>query len=204
MLRSMFRLFLVVLGMGSSSCYGEKIDEYLYKTNLDSSKFPWNHVANGKLKKWYGLIPVKSNGVKRAEEAMDRIEKKLGRKLFDRESIRDKPNNKISRGIIVSVGTAVGEGGTVDEDTCGHVGMKPGVTDYPKEFLKDSGEIDTVLYVNLGSARCDDSKRGRKPSDTAVHEFGHALGLGEHFPGFGDGEIISDTFWSVLSKIYKE
>ncbi len=44
MLRNPFRLFLVFLGIGLSSCSRENIDEYLYKTNLDIrglSPFPF-------------------------------------------------------------------------------------------------------------------------------------------------------------------
>ncbi|MGY2209804.1 hypothetical protein [Pseudomonas pergaminensis] len=172
----------------------------LDKTNLTSENWPWNGVAPQKPKKWKGLIPVKINGIARAEDAINRIEEKLGRQLFDRETISDLSDEKIVRGIIVSHGTAVAP--KMDKHTCGNVGDAPNSYAYPRNFLKSTGEIDTVLYVNLGSPFCDDSQCGDSPSDIAVHEFGHALGLGPHFQGFGEGPIISDDFWDVLTALY--
>lgn len=184
-----------------TGCSDMNIDEHIDTSNLDSSKWPWNGVAQGKIKRWHGLIPVKTNGISRAEDALDRIEAELGKTLFDRDSIREKPDSEIVRGIIVSVGTAVDR--NMDENTCGNVGAKPRNYSYPQRFLKSTGEIDTTLYVNLGSQYCDDTKKGNQQSDIAVHEFGHALGLGEHFQGFGIGPIISPKFWAVLKEIYK-
>jgi hypothetical protein len=174
----------------------------LEKTNLNSENWPWSGVAHKKLKKWKGLIPVKTNGIARAEDAINRIEEKLGRKIFDRESISTLPEEKITRGIIVSHGTAAAP--VMDKNTCGNVGNAPHSYNYPRNFLKSTGEIDTVFYVNLGSSLCDDSKCGSLPSDIAVHEFGHALGLGPHFRGFGEGPIISNDFWDVLITLYSE
>lgn len=179
-----------------------KTFENLEKTNLNSQNFPWNGIADKKPKKWIGLIPVKTNGIKRAEDAINIIEEKLKKKIFDRESISEIPEEKITRGIIVREGTAASP--TMDENNCGNVGDAPNSYHYPENFLKNSGEIDTVLYVNLGSKLCDDKKCGTSPSDIAVHEFGHALGLGPHFHGFGDGPIISSDFWAVLIKLYNE
>lgn len=54
----------------------------------------------------------------------------------------------------------------------------------------------TVAWVNLGNGRCDVSQ------DIVTHEFGHALGLGTHFEGFGNGPAISRAFWDVLATLY--
>jgi hypothetical protein len=35
-----------------------------------------------------------------------------------------------------------------------------------------------------------------------VHEFGHALGLANHFNGFGIGDSTSTAFWDVLATLY--
>lgn len=179
------------------------VDQLLFQTNLDSKPWPWDGVANGVRKKWNTPIPVKTNGISRAETALDRIEAKIGRKIFDRDLIANLPDSDIKRGIVVTEGTAAEP--KMSKDTCGNVGRAPGKYDYPKNFLNNNtGVIDSVLFVNLGSNLCDDKKRGKTESDIAVHEFGHALGLGPHFEGFGIGPIISDDFWSVLVKLYND
>ncbi|SDB27728.1 hypothetical protein SAMN03159382_02333 [Pseudomonas sp. NFACC23-1] len=190
-----------IIGCASMDREFRKLNN-LNKTNLNSENWPWNGIAHQKPKKWEGLIPVKTNGIARAEDAINRIEEKLGRPIFDRESISKLPDEQIARGIIVSHGTAVAP--KMDKHTCGNVGDAPSSYSYPKSFLKNTGEIDTVLYVNLGSQFCDDSKCGNSPSDIAVHEFGHALGLGPHFQGFGEGPIISNDFWDVLVALYSK
>jgi len=35
-----------------------------------------------------------------------------------------------------------------------------------------------------------------------VHEIGHALGLANHFNGFGIGDSTSNAFWDVLATLY--
>lgn len=171
-------------------------------TNFVSTTFPWNAIntANGKLKRWDfendGPIPVKTGNNALAIEAMDEIEAELGMIIFDRTSIANTPNEEITRGMIVSVGTAIGPGGIVDSNTCGMVSGGIGTTSYPNGFYNEMGKINTVLYVHLSSAQCDSDL------DVAIHEFGHALGLGAHFKGFGDGPAINNNFWNVLFNIY--
>lgn len=62
----------------------------------------------------------------------------------------------------------------------------------------DNGVATIRVYINLGNGRCDVT------DDIVTHEFGHALGLGEHFDGFGaNGSApISSTFWDVLATLY--
>jgi hypothetical protein len=39
--------------------------------------------------------------------------------------------------------------------------------------------------------------------DIIAHAFGHALGLANHFIGFGgSGPVISTAFWGVLATLY--
>lgn len=171
----------------------------LIATNLDSSSFPWNNVADGKLKRWSyetGLIPVKINGSSQATYALDLIEATLGKTIFDRTSIASTADSSITRGLIVSMGTAVGPGGIVDSSSCGNVSEAPGSTGYPSGFLSADGTISGKLYVNIGSAGC------AAQNDIAVHEFGHALGMGAHFTGFGIGGIIDGNFWNIVKTLY--
>src|SRR5688572_27133687 len=60
----------------------------------------------GMLKRWNLLIPVKTKGDARAVQAMDAIEGRLGATIFDRTSIAGTPDDDITRGVVISVGTA--------------------------------------------------------------------------------------------------
>jgi hypothetical protein len=187
-----------------SSAGNQKTPEvvrYLQKTNLDSRQFPWiRGLADGRTKRWdiedEGLIPVKLNGSTLAKEAIEEIEAVLHMALFDTASIANVADSMVLRGIIVSEGTALGPNGVVTRNTCGHVSALPETTAYPKDFYDAKGKISTRLYVNLSSRKC------RASLEIAIHEFGHALGLGNHFPGFGSGDAIASSFWNVLYTLY--
>lgn len=171
------------------------------KTNLDSNRFPWiAGLAQARTKRWYiehdGLIPVKMNGSALAQDAIEKIESVLQMPIFDTTSIANLPDDQITRGIIVSEGTAIGPNGAITKYTCGHVSARPETTSYPKDFYDSNGTINTRLYVNLSSNKCTASV------EITIHEFGHALGLGNHFTGFGSGDIISPSFWQVLYTLY--
>jgi hypothetical protein len=173
----------------------------LQKTNLDSSQFPWiRGLADGRTKRWDiehdGLIPVKLSGSVLAKEAIEEIEAVLHMSIFDTASIANIPDNMIQRGIIISEGTAIGPNGVVTRYTCGHVSALPETTEFPDGFYDANGKINTRLYVNLSSRKCTAS------IEIAIHEFGHALGLGKHFPGFGSGDAIAPSFWQVLYVLY--
>jgi hypothetical protein len=173
----------------------------LRTTNLDSNQFPWTRgLADGRTKRWDiehdGLIPVKFNGSTLAQEATAEIEAVLHMSIFDTTSIANLSDNMIVRGIIISEGTAIGPNGVVTRNTCGHVSAHPGRTDFPEEFYNSEGRINTRLYVSLSSKKCTAS------IEIAIHEFGHALGLGEHFSGFGSGDAIAPSFWQVLYTLY--
>lgn len=201
-------------------------------TNLNDSGFPWHCFACSfpeindfeVLKTWNisqdGLIPVKTGDFDLANQALDQIESEVGRTLFDRTSIANTPNNQITRGIIVSEGTALGAfGSTEDPNACGHVSSSIGTTAYPPfeyEVFYDSvtgeymgyelndawydnmGNINTVLYVHIDAPACANPIT----LDLVVHEFGHALGMGSHFEGFGFGPAVDGNFWNVLYTMY--
>lgn len=52
------------------------------------------------------------------------------------------------------------------------------------------------VYLNVGNGKCNVTQ------DVIVHEFGHALGLENHFKGFGIGPAISDEYWDTLATLY--
>lgn len=59
-----------------------------------------------------------------------------------------------------------------------------------------NGIASTPVYINLGNGKCVIN------TDLVVHELGHALGLAEHFSGFGIGPAVSDDYWDVLATLY--
>lgn len=63
---------------------------------------------------------------------------------------------------------------------------------------RDNGIASSPVYVNLGNGHCNVSQ------DIVTHEFGHALGLANHFDGFGANGTppISTLFWDVLATLY--
>lgn len=172
----------------------------LVATNLNSTSFPWNMIADGKLKRWSyetGLIPVKTNGSTQATYALNLIEATLGKTIFDRTSIANTADSSITSGLIVSMGTAVDANGQVTSSACGVVSSAPSVPTISGNIIDATGKLNAKLYVNIGSSACTADL-----NQIATHEFGHAIGLGPHFTGFGIGDIIGGNFWNVLKTLY--
>lgn len=98
--------------------------------------------------------------------------------------------------IRVSYGTAyVPPGSTAYQNYCANVATGPNVGDVISPDT--SGGIATnPVYINLGNGNCDVTQ------DIVTHEFGHAMGVRNHFYGFGDGPSISSAFWDVLATLY--
>lgn len=165
-------------------------------TNISSNGFPWGGQQPGVLKRWSLPIPVKLNGDSRAVTAVDEIERQLGQTIFDRASIASTPDDQVVRGLIVSKGTSyVPPGSSSACDGAGGVAGAPNSGGYPTAFLKGA-EISARLYVNLDNPGCVASQ------EVTTHEFGHALGMGQHYDGFGNGQPISPLFWRVLRTMY--
>jgi hypothetical protein len=155
----------------------------LQTTNLDVG--PAGSSALGTLKRWSLPVPVKTNNDPRAAQAMDAIEKRLGTTIFDRTSIANTPDDSITRGLIISVGT-----GDPQTPLCGSATGWGGNT----------SEISERLFIGLDSATCTASL------DSTIHQFGHTLGMARHFQNFGTGNTngnpIGELFWRVLRTIY--
>lgn len=59
-----------------------------------------------------------------------------------------------------------------------------------------NGIFSNTVFINLGNGRCNVTQ------EIVTHEFGHALGLANHFDGFGTNDTSSTAFWDVLATLY--
>ena len=150
----------------------------LANTNLNVG--PGGGAALGTLKRWSLPVPVKTNGDLRAAQAMDAIEARLGMTIFDRTSIAGTDDSSITRGLIVRTGTGP------QSSLCGSADPGNGAT----------AEMTGVMFIDLDSPTCTASV------GATIHEFGHTLGLFNHFQNFGIGNATGELFWRVLRTIY--
>lgn len=99
--------------------------------------------------------------------------------------------------IRVSYGTAYVPPGSTDfQNFCANVSTGPNLSN-PIVPDSQNGIASNPVYVNLGNGRCDVSQ------DIVTHEFGHALGLANHFAGFGgSGAVISNAYFDTLATLY--
>jgi hypothetical protein len=103
-------------------------------------------------------------------------------------------------GITIIDGDAVGS--NQGEPGCGNVTSGPSPTSGHRFFIDPHGAFNTLVYVHLGSSACDDEAAGYRPESVAEHELGHALGVGEHFPGFTGDEGLSANLTAVVTMLY--
>lgn len=182
------------------------IKSLLSSSNASNTYFPWNDsayaVCSGKTKRWNLPIEVRApfaSTSARATTAMNTIEAKLGFTVFNRSNLSTAPSGGFV-GIIFSdagqsyipPGQTPVSGSTYEAN----VSAGPNLGNWPSAVLDANCAISTALYINL------DNSSFTAGADVTVHEFGHALGLGEHFSGFGNGAAISKDFWDVLATLY--
>jgi hypothetical protein len=97
----------------------------------------------------------------------------------------------------VSYQTSYLPGGSTDyQSYCANVATGAGLPNVVNATSPSGERNQTVAWVNLGNGHCDVTQ------DIVTHEFGHALGLGTHFEGFGNGPALSRAFWDVLATLY--
>lgn len=98
--------------------------------------------------------------------------------------------------IRVSYSTSyVPQGSTNYQSYCANVATGPSVGNVIQTD-NQNGIGSSPVFVNLGNGHCDVTQ------DIVTHEFGHALGLANHFNGFGIGDSISTAYWDVLATLY--
>lgn len=87
-------------------------------------------------------------------------------------------------------------GSTDYSSYCSNVATGPNVGNVVGPTSPSGERNQKVAWVNLGNGRCDVTQ------DIVVHEMGHALGLANHFQGFGFPDALSTQFWDVLATLY--
>lgn len=145
-------------------------------------------------------IPAPMNGntteqdyANKVNNAIVQINTKL-RNVLVLEPVSVKPANE--NFIQISYGTSyVPLGSTNYQGYCANVSEGPGIGNMIQPN-SEYGIASNPVFVNLGNGHCDVTQ------DTVTHEFGHALGLANHFKGFGTGDAISPAFWDVLATLY--
>ncbi|WP_369177885.1 hypothetical protein [Candidatus Thiodubiliella endoseptemdiera] len=203
---------------------------HIADTNLGSWGSTTQQHQNYNLKRWdyeTTLIPVKHKNESLVIQAMDEIEDKLGYTIFDRTSLTNVTDDAVTRGIIVSIGTAnytnaINGRPAFQSGVCGLASRgipsneNPDNSHLPYYMYDVNGAINAKIYIHLGSP----FKPLNECYNRAVtlHEFAHALGFHSHFKGGFYGNIRyvtledgteayydenpNDNFWNVLKNIY--
>ncbi|MCS0591384.1 hypothetical protein ACFQ09_06660 [Massilia norwichensis] len=120
-------------------------------------------------------------------------------------------NAKLSGLLVLDISNSVPASGNYIHVSYGTSFVPPGSTDYlaycanvstaPNQGSMimpgvDNGITSSPVFINLGNGHCDVTQA------IVTHEFGHALGLANHFPGFGVGIDVPALFWDVLTTLY--
>ncbi|GAL02250.1 hypothetical protein JCM19237_5143 [Photobacterium aphoticum] len=176
------------------------------------------------------LIPVyfREKEDQRFINSMNHIESLVGYKMFDRKGVvtidmTDPSNIDLTHldtkwGLILSQGTSAGDMSGSGYCSLGNVAVGPYVTtpgsyivstDYGIKYpAKEWGRDGNFTWVNLDSLQgANDGKitcNGTAPQDVATHEFAHALGMQNHFSGFGFDGAWGKNAERVLKTMYSD
>ena len=143
-------------------------------------------------------IPAPSNDVETAlaDKARTAIAD-INRKTSNRTVLTEVSQEPVSGGYMrVSYNTSYVPQGGNPASYCANVSTGPSIGT-PIQGDPSTFDLNNVVaWINLGNNSCTVHQ------DIVTHEFGHALGLGWHFDGFGNGDAIDSKFWDVLTTLY--
>lgn len=169
----------------------------IYPVNRPAGTWRWPSTPNQHVLVY---IPVPASGntteqdyASKAQNAITQINTKL-RNLLVLEPVSAMPAN--GNFIQVGYGTSFVPVGSTDyQSYCANVSEGPNMGNLIQPDSQN-GIKSNPVYVNLGNGYCEVTQA------IVVHEFGHALGLANHFNGFGIGDSTSTAFWDVLTTLY--
>ncbi|SIR02096.1 hypothetical protein SAMN05880590_110161 [Rhizobium sp. RU35A] len=182
--------------------FPEGIDAILSRSNGSPIETNLKDFLPGRVKRWAlekGPIPIFLANDERAEAAVALIERVLGPNVFSvqpqRTLVLDNP------GMMIWKKAAAQNIKCLEKVCIGNVGSAPRSAAWNMDVVAVSGHFQRTLCINI------DSPAGHLATfDQVVHEFGHALGLGDHFPGFGEPDgapAVDDAFWPALVRLYQ-
>lgn len=166
-----------------------------------------------------GLIPIKGLDVSpHVAQALDEIEQQLGRQVFERTTLASVAEAAVGRGLVIrnkplpvipGVLNHCGMVHRVDGDMAppGWVdtsqSMNPAVSpDWQTAMQSTTFPARPQWYIDIDLA----NPNCTPVEPLLVHELGHALGLSEHFDGFGrgncSGAFCQEPFYRVLKTLY--
>ncbi|WP_028766278.1 hypothetical protein [Shewanella fidelis] len=145
--------------------------------------------------------------------AMNKAEELVGYKLFDRKGVINLDISNIYNIDYSSVETKWGfiwsQGTALDECSSGTVSTGPMMNSIVNHSVGLDYGINqpvgnTFSWINLdsGSATPETSCTNVASNEVTLHELAHALGMSNHFDGFGDGAAFNNNAERVLRTMY--
>ena len=182
---------------------------------LDDSniQYAMQHVGVAGTWRWPGAtVPVwiRRPSLQYAHEAqlVRQAIQEINRRLTGRIELQETPRIGLTSCIAVSFGTAYRPEELRAETDCRKLwGYRANVSNAigacDRVIPDEHGHPEClVTWLNIGIGQDNPCK---VDLDIVLHEFGHALGLTEHFEGFGlQSGAISEDFWDVLATLYND
>ena len=177
-----------------TSWSNDRLREQMVLSNLNNAVLG----ASGRVTRWRSPIEVNTNGIERAETALQHFEQwTSGLVRFTR--VAGTP----ASGLVFVEG---GAGGPEATSACGSVVSDPPPPNPEANivFRWDATRAIIGSYIiHLGASQCTDADAAPYPSSVAEHQLAHALGVIDHFDGFQDrGGIDDPRLLGVVYNLY--
>lgn len=170
-----------------------------------------------------GFIPVKiTSDPHIVNQVLDELEATVGRKLFDRATLANTPDNQILRGLLIKKGVPPLDGAIV-ANNCGRFwadgelniqqpigfGAKDTLNSFfpdlykLADYTKHPDRVGSYLVQMRGTVMVNsDAPNCPDVAGLYLHEISHALGLLGHFDGFGTGKEEKNSYLIAIKLLY--